>query len=144
MEIADITRRQSMQSVILEQLVFIDAKGALELIQELSGADQQKHLGDLFETWSKMDLREAVEGAMDLPIVKRELAIEGILAARTDLSQSEVEEILRRLGIEETYIYARFGPRRYGQDLDPRIAMRELENDPCAITTNTSSRFWIE
>lgn len=130
MEIGEVTKRQSMQSVILERLVSLDAERTLALVQNLGGADQQIYLGAIFGTWAKLDLRAAVEGAVNLPIIKRELAVDGILEARTDLSQSEVEEILRQLGIEETYIYARFGPRRYDQDLDPRIAMRELKERP--------------
>ena len=128
--IEEITRRQSMQSVILERLVSIDVEQALALVQNLGGADQRKYLGFIFGTWAKLDLRAAIEGAVNLPIIERELAVDGIFEAMTDLSQSEVEEILRELGIEETYIYARFGPRRYDQDLDPRIAMRELKERP--------------
>lgn len=92
--------RNEIQEVAVRRLSMIEPITAMSLVSSLPSSRRDKLVAVIYQEWSALDLDGAVEHASELDFAGRKSAVEGILKARYDLSDSALREIAAYLGQE--------------------------------------------
>ena len=128
-EIERKSYRESVQDVILRKLVSINPQHALQCIKEVTKFQTDDLLRSVFAEWSALQLDAAVEAAATLSVHERNIALQTILEARDDLSESELHSIATRLDGEQTLLQIESATKAYDSIAYPMESWSLLLND---------------
>ncbi len=121
--------RESMQEIIVGRYAEVNPHNALSRVTMMSEDVREQLMMKIFEEWSQTSLDDAVSRGKSLDGLEKLAALQGILLARDDLSESSLLEIANQFGLEEFAhdIVAAKG-NRVSKDL-PEIAWTTILND---------------
>ena len=94
--------RREAQEAAIRRLAQLDPQKALSEAANAVSSVRNSLTSVVFQEWSVEDLDEAIDQASGLQEEDRRFALEGILLSRTDLSGSLLNDVIRRLGGEQT------------------------------------------
>ena len=94
--------RREAQEAAIRRLAQLDPQKALREAANAASSVRNSLTSVVFQEWSVGDLDEAMDQASGLNEGDRQFALEGILLSRTDLSDSLLDDMVRRLGGEQT------------------------------------------
>jgi len=97
------SHREIAQQVILQNLAKINPQVALQLLEDVSTLQWDALSRTIFSEWAVLHLDDAIEAAASLVGARRNFALEAILRARDDLSDSERRAIAAQLERDSTY-----------------------------------------
>lgn len=100
-EISPASRREEIQSAVLQKLALIDPEVAFREVQKKPRLEQDPLLHSLFEEWSSTSLEHALAQAESLRGSQRETALRAILHSRDDLTEGERLQLAKQLGNED-------------------------------------------
>lgn len=93
---------RELQHVVLRKLSIQAPQLALELSSDVSQDHKREFIRIIFEEWSVIDIEAALEYMQhELSPAERSSALQGLIHARFDLSESKLREIGRNLGHEQ-------------------------------------------
>lgn len=98
--ISRVSAQLLVQSELLRRLATVDPIQAMGLLKDRSRLDQERLARAVFEEWSSTDLDSAIEYATTLqPSYLRVVAYRAMLEISEELTDSEIEEMGRQLGL---------------------------------------------
>ena len=98
------SHRRLAQRVILQNLTTINPQDALRKIEKVSQFEVNALLKSVFSQWSVSKLEGAIEAAGSFSDPRRRIALQAIIEARDDLSESMRRSIASQLSGEETFL----------------------------------------
>ncbi len=93
--------RREIQEAIVLRLAMNEPGLTLKLIEELEDSRASNLIGLVFQEWSVVNLDQAILGSAKLSGQNKKVALEGILAAKNELSINDQLKIARELGLEQ-------------------------------------------
>lgn len=90
--------RDEFQQVAIRKLALLDPRSALVMVTDLPVKRKEDLISIVFEEWSITDMNEAIEHARDLSRSDRNAALQGLVRARHDLPEVELQVIGHTLG----------------------------------------------
>ncbi len=117
----ELTTREiqdELQQISIRKLSLLDPHKALSLIADFSQHRRKGFIELIYQEWTTLDIKKAVEHAKELSQSERGAALRGLVRARTDLAEKELREIGRDLDDEQLVVntlaslQARFAVRR--------------------------------
>ena len=121
--------RDQIQSAVVQRLAESNPQATLKVIAGLPDRQGQQLVATVFGEWSNWDLDGALTGAKTLTESERLAALNGILASRSDLSDSLQQQIARQLGHEHFAMQTQSSDTASSSEGDPRQAWNALVND---------------
>ena len=109
-------------SIIYSRFVELDPERALADVLARGGAEQERYVHTVFESWAEIDQDGALEKADTLPDRQRRDAAIAVLIARDDLPEAERTAIAQRFSVEPV--------------LDRLRAERTMRSDPAVAWRN--------
>lgn len=142
-------RRRQIQRLILQRLAQLDPVKAYGQIQLLAAHDSRHLIDSIFKEWSAHSLDEAVEFASSLDDEEKSIALGGILAERTDLSDEKRRQVAQQLGDEGYAINLIMQEKLSKPIANPEKTWdeitREIEGDPGqSWMLATVARAWVD
>lgn len=95
---------REIQEVIIRRMAQLDPVEALRQVSNLSKSDRNRLTIAVFDEWSGEDLEEAIAHAISLEEEDKRNALKGVLLAKSDLSNSQRNDVVRKLGHEQVLV----------------------------------------
>ncbi len=145
----DPQRRRQVQRLILQRLAQLDPVKAYEQIQSLAAHDSVHLIESVFKEWSAHSLEDAVEFAGSLEDEEKSIALRGILAERTDLTDEKRRQVAQQLDDEGYAIHLIIQEKLSKPIVNPEKTWdeitREIEGDPGqSWMLATVARAWVD
>ncbi|MCY3885570.1 MAG: hypothetical protein OXG24_11730 [Gammaproteobacteria bacterium] len=141
--------REDVLQLTLARLATLNPMQALNQVEKVSSVEQNVFVRLIFEEWSLGDLDSAVNHASTLDKDKKMAALGGIMSVRDDLSEEQIREIAKRLGINDIDFIALASAASLNEAEPPEVEWEMLVNDEQSDLSQIESLIrtaeaWIE